>query len=90
MTFFTLAKFFASFCFFNKAYFSLTEVEIRICVFPFLAELLDFRGCAFGILYTSLGETYTVDDGEEKCFGEVVFSALLKVASSTEEPACMV
>ena len=73
MTFFTLAKFFTSFCFFNKACFSLTGVEVRICVFPFLAELLDFRGCAFGMLYTSLGETYTVDDGAAKCSGEVVF-----------------
>ena len=89
MTFFTLAKFFASFCFFSKASFSLTGVKVRICVFPFLAKLLDLRGCAFEMLYTSLGETYTVHDGAVKCSGEAVFSALLKVASSTEEPACM-
>ena len=42
------------------------------------------------MLYTSLGETYTVDNGAAKCSGEVVFSAPVKVASSTEEPACMV
>ena len=65
-------------------------MEVRICVFPFLAELLDLRGCAYGMLYTTLGETYTVDNRVAKCSGEVVFSALLKVASSTEEPACMV
>ena len=48
-------------------------MKVRICVFPFLAELLDLGGCAFGMLCTSLGETYTVDDGAAKCSGEVVF-----------------
>ena len=85
-----MAKLIASFCFFNKVYFSLAGVEVRICVFPFLAELLDLRRGAFGMLHTSLGETYTVDDGAAKCSGEVVFSALLKVVSSTKEPAYMV
>ena len=65
-------------------------MEVRICVFSVLAKLLDLRGCAFGMLYTSLGETYIVDDGAAICSGEVVFSALLEVASSTEELACVV
>ena len=66
----SLKKLFGDFfAFSTKHIFSLTGVEVRIYVFPFVAELLDLRGRAFGTPYIyslyHLGR-HIVDDGAAK------------------------